>query len=558
MKKPTMHTIIQAPRQLKLFGALLAMAALLLAVVFTAGSTQAQSETYADPHPCGPGFDEFYKLPDFPVNQVDAGHFAVFDAYYDLDADKPHRPTEDREAWAGLMSLNFCPPELKDDAFSIPPFARLKADIDIGKTVFHVNQAAHALTAADVEAYDFFKLDEEDNDPDTQDSAVGQDVYWLRVGDDRNTGNVREQASDFQISFSTALFDADYWYREDDNDNSIEPFWYEIEAERELGIHPREYGHFYIFDDSDEGADKKAICNSRLSETCVIPMEPGQYRKLQWAFTKTGTYELSVHLNGHVRKAPPPGHPEGENWNPASDEEIVTSQVKQYTFHVGPLTLNQQPMFRGPVLSVPENSGEGTVVTGSPVPVVGADDTDTLTYELSGVGHSNFVAESVAGGAQIKVAPNPYLDTEVRRYYDLVLSVSDGKNRADDHDETVDHTIALRIEATDVDDGPGPSVSLSVNRDQEDASQEVQFTAHPHHLPSGHSTPTYTLWRLDDQGDRVPVETTFSTSGASPVATVPGPGVGGTINYQVEIKFDVNGHVVKLYSDPVPVRWIVV
>ena len=107
--------MIQKRTQLSVLAvaALAVIAAALLAVVFTAGPTQAQSEEYADPKPCGPGFDEFYDLPEFPVDQVAEGHYAVFDAYYDLDSDEPHRPTEEGEAWAGLMSLNFCPPELE-------------------------------------------------------------------------------------------------------------------------------------------------------------------------------------------------------------------------------------------------------------------------------------------------------------------------------------------------------------------------------------------------------------------------------------------------------------
>ena len=74
-------------------------------------------------------------------------------------------------------------------------------------------------------------------------------------------------------------------------------------------------------------------------------MWPGEYRNLQWAFTKTGTYELSVHLNGSVRKRKPENHPVGENWYPISEKNLVSADVERYTFQVGPLVLNPQPLF---------------------------------------------------------------------------------------------------------------------------------------------------------------------------------------------------------------------
>jgi len=78
-----MNTSAQSSTALKLAGAALVLAIIAvvaLTMTLTAGTTQAQSTTYDSPHPCGPGFDEFYDLPESPVDQVDSGHFALFDA----------------------------------------------------------------------------------------------------------------------------------------------------------------------------------------------------------------------------------------------------------------------------------------------------------------------------------------------------------------------------------------------------------------------------------------------------------------------------------------------
>ena len=544
-----MPSLTHASIPLKLAGAVLALAliaAVAVAVTLTAGPTQAQStdNAYAPPR-CGPGFDDFYEVPEFPADQVNSGHLALFDAYYDFDADEPHRPTQEGEPWAGLMSLNFCPPQLEQSTSGKPPATvttRHATDINIDRTVFHVDEV-HTLTAADVAAYPFFEKG--DADDDGVDDAVGQQVYWLRAGG-------AEDGSDFQISFSTALFDARYWHREDDEGNSVAPLWYEIEAERELGVHPREFGHIYVFDDSPVSGQerKEAIWNSEHTDTGRFDMEPGQYRSLQWAFTKEGTYELEVHLNGHTRQVRPDNLPEGEVWHPVSEHEIVSTDVKRYIIQVGPLTLNEQPMFRAPDSTIPENSAAGTLV-GSPVPVRQAD-SDPLTYELTGNGHGNFEVESVAQGGQIKVAAGAHLDYESVRAYDLVMHVRDGKNRESGPDAEVDSSIAVRIALSDVEDGNPPSVSLSVSPTTQDRNGTVTFTGAVTDLPHAAFNVTYAVWVLGSDGN----PSYERESGTSLTPTVRGLGSARTASYQMEVEYDLPNHLgLSVFSNTVTVVW---
>ena len=61
-----------------------------------AGSTQAQTDPYPDPKPCGPGQND---APDSPDATITSGHYAVFDGYWDFDKKN--------------LELNLCPPAVE-------------------------------------------------------------------------------------------------------------------------------------------------------------------------------------------------------------------------------------------------------------------------------------------------------------------------------------------------------------------------------------------------------------------------------------------------------------
>ena len=445
-----MHTLTNAPIQLKITGAVLAIAALAIAlawVAITAGPTMAQSNPYDDPKPCGPD-----QVPGNPDETITSGHYAVFDAYWDFDKE--------------TLNNNLCPPsvvhtiETQTDPVTyldtkVEVSTRTASNVDIQRTVFHLDSTfEHTLTATDVENYDFFKLGDSD-DSDSVDDAVDQTVWWIRTGDDAMTTDVTETESALQMGFSAGLFDSKYWYLADESGTEVEPLQYEFEAIREPGIPPEEYGHFFAFDDSppSDALNKTAEWDSSDADTNALPLYPGEYQHFQWAFTKPGTYVISVQLKGHVRQTNPheATHQDyDENWKPISGDSTVTSEVKRYTFHVGALTLNDEPAFQVE-RSVEEHSADDTLV-GAPVGVYQGDpekeEPDTLTYSLSGEGHTLFSVEADAdGNAQIKVGGD--LDHEVRSEYRLTLGVSDGKNHEDRPDSSVDHTISVGITLTD-------------------------------------------------------------------------------------------------------------
>ena len=552
-----MSTIFTAPRHYILIGTILAMAAIIFAVALTAGGTQAQDNTnlntgkYTDPQPCGLNVDA---VPDDPDEEFSEGHVALFDAYWDYNTQ--------------TLNNNLCPPLAvhnvhRDRAGNVTEIVTTRAasNIDVNTTVFHAgDEFKHTVTAEEKKKYDFLP-------------PAGTEVWWLKqddpIAEAEETG---PEEPELVLGLSAGLFKRADWYAKncslEGECTEVPPLQYEFEAERDPqgNVIP-----FVVF----ENDAKNPTWDSRNADSNSIPLNPGEYDHYNWVFFpgpgQSRTYVLEVHMKGHVRTEPVEGitpedwkpltWPEGTPYDPNNDivldsiERVVTSEVvkEEYTIHVGPLTLDEQPLFGVP-LSVEENSPEGTPV-GAVIPVFKAG-SDTLTYTLSGDGHRNFTATAATGdatGAQIKVAPMAHLDYETRNSYDLVLSVSDGKSRGGDPDDSVDDTIALSVKLTDdPDDGPHAGVVLSVEPESQSAFGSVTFTATTENLPAGAHGLEYALYVLNDNGD---IAWTQVISGSN-VIEVDGPRHPNvTRRYQVGVNFYVNDHEVDIYSNPVTVTW---
>lgn len=464
---------------------LAALVIALLAVALTASPTMAQTPPYPDPKPCGPNQ---HAVPDPADATITGGHYAVFDGYWDFDKKN--------------LNLNLCPPAVEHtlvpDDFGGDPVevsTRTESNVDIQQTVIHINGSdfEHTLTAADVEKYDFFKVGDGD-DAGTEDDAVGTTVWWLKV-DDPSTTDVDEDSA-LAMGYSAALFETQYWYLDDGTRSTegLEPLQYEFEVIREPGIPVAEQGHVFAFDDSpaptegDGAGIKTADWDSSEVDANALRLFPGNYHHYQWAFTKPGTYVISVQLKGHVRTKDDP-RPAGAaaDWEPISDNTVETSEVGRYVFQIGALTLNEDPAF---VVerSVEEHSANETLV-GDPIPVYQGDD-DDLTFALSGPGHSVFSAEADANGnAQIKVADSAHLDHEARPEYRLTLSVRDNKDHESNTDASVDSLISVKINVTDMEERTvaensvgGALVGDAIAVANADASTVYTLSGHGHGL----------------------------------------------------------------------------
>ena len=153
-----MNTHITAPRHFRLYGAVLAMAALLitlLAVTLTAGPTMAQdndgkgprtgdnAEEYDKPYPCSEEVE-----PDAnTTGLVRDGYYAVFEGFWDYEV--------------GHLSNNFCPPEVTQttkthtdpdsgEETKVTVYTRSDANTHISKTVFSIPES-YKVTVTDSE-----------------------------------------------------------------------------------------------------------------------------------------------------------------------------------------------------------------------------------------------------------------------------------------------------------------------------------------------------------------------------------------------------------------------
>ncbi len=450
-----MGTISNAGGRIKRYIAGLAMAALLgavLAVSSGAGPAQAQGNP-ADPPPlCGPGQSKD-NFPDSPLEEVSSGHYAIFDAYW-LPA-----PSLGDDVRDGTLNNNLCPPAAKHSEVTVEGHKRevttlSRTDIDLRSTIIHVDDTHKALVVAtNTEAgktklslakYDGVRraLGLGDDDPVPADTQV----HWLRLEDPAlNLG-----PSSLVMGFSTGEFEEKDWLNPntDDDGNHLPAFQYELEAFRYHGPHASDLPQVLTYWEPDLGSG--LVWNSLDTDVNSMPLGAGEYEHLEWVFTHPGTYVLEVHLKGHVRQLKDKLASAGADWTPITEREsTVTSEVIEYTIHVGALTVNENPAF-GVMRSVEENSGGGTKV-GDPIKVF-TSDSDTLTYSLAGPGADKFNVAAVSGGAQITVADGADLDYETKRTYHLVLSVRDGKDHENNPESNVivDDTIIVQVNLTDV------------------------------------------------------------------------------------------------------------
>ena len=440
-----MHALNLRTNQLKIYGAILAIVALVAAALALTLTTGAQAQnadnTYADPQPCGPGAATAFQ-PE--PHEITEGHFALFDAYWQWTS------SENLDN-IGVLHTNTCPPkvdkttETDRDGNKTTTTTLVASGIDIDEAIFHVLDERKATVVAspsqnpsgtEISTAEYKKL--------AQYTTVGNQVWWLRL-DDPDTD--ADETSDPTLGFSTKRFDDQYW---GDAEDGGPPLRYKYELQRHPGIDPTEHPHFLAYrapKANNEAAE--LVWDSARADLEDLLMEPGELEDLQWVFTKPGTYALSVHLQGWVRRARPTDS--GRDWLPISSNDTETSEVKRYVIQVGTkLDENEPPVF-GLNLTVPENSPADTLV-GDPVPIYEAD-ADTLYYSLSGDGHENFALEAQTNphAVQIKVAADANLDYETKSTYELTLSVTDRIDHESNPDPTtVDDTLVVRIALEDI------------------------------------------------------------------------------------------------------------
>ena len=161
------------------------------------------------------------------------------------------------------------------------------------------------------------------------------------------------------------------------------------------------------------------------------------------------------------------------------------------TVQAAPVT-NSAPAFNSEsvTLSVEENTGSGENV-GSAVTATDADN-DTLTYSLSGTDAASFGFDTSSG----QITTSAALDYETTNSYSVTVEVHDGKNGQGDADTSVDDTITVTINVTNVDEAPDLSGQTSIDYAENGTTSVATYTATD---PEGETSFTWSLTG-DDAG----------------------------------------------------------
>ena len=471
-----MNTTNKRRMQLSIFTAAVLAIVAVAAVMMAAGGNPAQATTATlavdgagddnplPPQQGGPGGPpggtptppqqtEPDSCSDSPAQVVSSGRYALLDVYWD--------PTDK------YLVNNPCPPAVTHNADET--VTRIASNIDIGRTIMHVsgdsNLTPRANSDADYAKWPFLYPNAVDNDDNgtVEGSEIGEPYstnVWA-LHDCSHDADPPPTEHDLCIGVSAGLLRASDWRHID----------FEMESVRQPSIAPQDRGQafvFYKYDDVPLG-EEQVLWGTRDPSDTGIDIAPGEYLHPRWAFTQPGTYRFQVHVNGVV-----------DSRSTITRATSVTSEVSTYTFYVGPLTLNQAPVF-GIERAVPENSAAG-VAAGRPAPVLDEDAGDTHTFNLTGGGADKFTLSATGDGVQIVVADGAVLNYEDRQSYDLTLQVSDGKDRFSHVDDSVDDTIPVRIVVED-DPNEQLAVTLEADRTTQTIGQGVRLTARVHNSP---------------------------------------------------------------------------
>ena len=428
--------------------------------------------SYDDPQPCGPGAGTaFMEEP----HEITTGHYALFDAYW-RTISTSSGPEGDG---VGVLHTNLCPPEMiketqrdpdneegdneeeeseegeseGEETVVITRSAR-NGGMDIEEAIIHVLDTHTATTVASDAGVGQISLTEYRRLRDAVDA--GDRVWWLRL-DDPDTA--ADETSDLGMGFSTLLLKEARW---------DSPMRYRFEVERHPAD-PTDVPHFFAYEaPKADGAAQDPVWDSSQPGIGVVELNPGEYKELQWVFTKPGTYLMWVHLLGDVKQPLAT-----DDWKAISSNETETSEVYRYTIQVGTELDEIEPPIFGVNLEVEENS-PGGVKVGDPIPVYNAE-AKVLYYDLTGPGHSDFdlVTSTDPFTVQVVVADGADLDYETTPSYDLHLSVTDKVDHENNFNPYADDVLIVRIDLKDQD----PGLNIQADKTSLNAGETVNFTA---------------------------------------------------------------------------------
>ena len=298
------------------------------------------------------------------TDDSDPDFYAVFDAFWDYEVEH--------------LSDNFCPPKVAvttkthfneetGEETEVPVYTRSDANIHVTKTAFSIpdsykvtvvdsdetngNPSTVTGPKIDLADYPFLREGMSAVKPGPDSTAenptwvfADNEVWWVRL-DNPDTENT-DESSPLQIGFSSALMKDEDWFR-DDNDDGLSdgpPVQFRFGAVHvlEAGI-PVEIhvvgADFFAFEQRsmDTPLEKAQWSNLDTAAHSEINMAVGQYRPMQFLFTKPGEYRVQGQIQGHVRQLEDRLDSSPLGWDVISEGKSLTGPTEWYVFHVGPV-----------------------------------------------------------------------------------------------------------------------------------------------------------------------------------------------------------------------------
>ena len=253
---------------------------------------------------------------------VSTGHIALFDVYWD---------TEEKE-----LANNPCPPTVEHvpaEGKTQASDTRTASNINIEETVIHIPNSAKvdlstSATYTEINYEEVWKADAKENrdtDDDGAGDGVGDGIVWVLPA--CPDGALTESLC---IAFSADLLNPEDWGIYKDNAAVPGPVQFQVDHAHQHDV--GEQGGRYVLayhDAAGQAGPYNAIWDTSDLDLNLMDVLPGEYENPIWFFTRAGRYEFQVHVEGH------PEHTQPDGVDPISTDDTVTSDVREYFFHVG-------------------------------------------------------------------------------------------------------------------------------------------------------------------------------------------------------------------------------
>ena len=284
----------------------------------------ASGRTHAQPIGC-PGDDDNPNTEAASV--VSSGDIALFDVFWSDEEELANNP---------------CPPvvehhEETSDAGATYTYTRTASDINIGETVIHIpttdrinlNDTANSdIRTQYPDVVEADNRENRDTDGDGHGDQVGDGLVWMLPA-----CPVGALTNELCIGFSAELLEPKDWGILKDDAAAYGKVQFKIPHLHLLDVQEQDDRYLLAYHApgaGDSGPYTPGWNTLDPADKNVIQVSPGQYERSVWFFTRAGRYELEAYVEGYPEK-------DREGWTPVSGDDSVTSDFRQYIFHVGPM-----------------------------------------------------------------------------------------------------------------------------------------------------------------------------------------------------------------------------